>query len=88
METLLLSALEMQQIVEAAFLPTTLRCEIDSRSHLVVYLCVKGTTFQELITAGVVIADPAISRVIADRTEDVKDKFQVRRLVSSLDWKE
>lgn len=83
----MLSALEMEYLIETAFHPVTCRCEIDSNSHLTVYLSEKGTTLPEIMISGFSIAELTTSRAIATFVTNVKNEYQLRRIVGLSDRK-
>lgn len=77
----MLSALEMQHLIETAFLPTTCRCQIDSHNHITVYLSEKGSILPEIMIPGFILSDLTTSRDIANFVSNVKEEYQIRRIV-------
>ena len=80
----MLCALEIQNVIETAFLPVTCRCDISLDGVLTVYLREKDQRLSGVSIAADPSAQLGAGRAIAELVHDLKGMSQFRRVTGIL----
>lgn len=77
----MISNLELQRIIESAFLPQQCRCEITPNGTMNIHLMSTKSNQVETSVTGILVSDLSSSRAIAKLVAEVKEESKLRSIL-------
>lgn len=78
----MLSSLEMQHVIETAFLPITCRCEINLNGTMAVHMSEPDVRSNEIMISAISTSQLTSNQSIVDLVHDLKGEYRLRCLIS------